>query len=191
MRYTIQWLIACLFTIPAYANALVITDIISVNRNASPGVILDFDLRRGGYNPVTDSITFVKLSFSVREIVEFDDFEDDTTLESGMESYALFERRSHFRDIDTGTYSRQTSWLRMDECQIDEFEGPCIYNLDLFGNTAAYFSFYTDNLWFEEGRLEVEVDRISVPEPATLWLLCVGVLGIGAGSLRRLRQACS
>lgn len=189
MNYTIKFLITCLLTIPFCANALVITDIISVDRNASPGVVLDFDLKRGGYNPETDSITFVKLSFSVREIVEFDDFEDDSTLESGMESYALFERRSHFRDIDTGTYLRQMSWTRMDDCQIDEFEGPCIYNLDLFGNTSAYFSFYTDNLWFEEGRLEVEVDRVSVPEPATLWLLSMGLLGIGAGSLRKLRRA--
>lgn len=190
MNATIKFLIGCFLAIPLSANALIITDIISVDRNASPGVTLDFDLKRGGYNPVTDSITFVKMTYSLREIVEFDDYEDESTLESGVEYSMIFDRRSFFRDVSTGTFSQQMSWFKTDACQIGGYDDePCTYSLDLFGTTAQSFAFYTDNIWFEEGRLEVEVDRISVPEPATILLLCVGLLGFGARSFRKLGHA--
>jgi len=44
---------------------------------------------------------------------------------------------------------------------------------------ASYFVPYTDNLWLGEARLDVEITRTSMPEPASLLLLGLGLIGLG------------
>lgn len=184
MRNFLKFMFCCLPLAPVWANALVITDVISINREADSAV-LDFDLRRGGYNPLTDSITLVTLTYDVREIVEFDDYDDDSTLESGEQYSMIFDRKSYFRDISTGTFTQQIDWYKSDTCQIGGFDGePCEYSLDLFGTTAEYFRFYSGNIWFGEGTLTVEVNRISVPEPSAIILFCLGITGVTARRVR-------
>lgn len=166
---------------PFYANALVITDVVSINRNlANEWISLDFDLTKHGYNHETDTIKLVTMSYNFREIVEYDDINDESSWESVEIGSMLFDRRSYFRDVSTETFTNRMSWEKTDECQLGGYDGePCLYNLDLFGNTSESIRVYTDNLWFGEGVLSVEVDRVAVPEPSSILLLCLGLAGLG------------
>lgn len=142
MRAITTFMLCCFSVLPLCANALVITDTISINSEAHRDVVLDFDLRRGGYNPLTDSIVSVTMTYDVREIVEFDDYDDESTLEGGEEWSLIFDRRSYFRDISTGTFTQGIGWTKSDACQQGGYDGePCTYSLDLFGTTAEYLVF--------------------------------------------------
>jgi len=44
---------------------------------------------------------------------------------------------------------------------------------------ASHFVPYTDNLWLGEARLDVEFTRASIPEPTSLLLFGLGLIGFG------------
>jgi hypothetical protein len=179
MKIFMNVILFCFLSIPFYANAIVITDMVAINRSLNGGVSIDFDLRRQGYNHETDTITLVTISYNFREIVEFDDIEDQSTWESTEIYSLLFDGRALFRDLSTENLTNRLSWEKNYLCQRGGDDGePCIYNLDLFGNTTEFIRTYTDNLWLLDGTLSVEVDRISVPEPSPLLMLWMGLAGL-------------
>jgi hypothetical protein len=180
MKTFIKFLLGGMLALPIYASAFPITDTVSFNRNVSyEWILLDFDLTRQGYNHETDTIKHVTMSYNFREIEEFDDIENEDTWES-IEIYSLlFDRRSYLRDVSTETFVENIDWVKDYSCQLGGFDGdPCVYNLDLYGTTMEEIFVATDNLWFGEGKLTVEIDRVTVPEPSSLLLLCFGFLGL-------------
>ncbi|MES2674483.1 MAG: PEP-CTERM sorting domain-containing protein [Pseudomonadota bacterium] len=188
MKKLIKAIVFCFLAIPFYANAIVITDMVSINRNLNGGVSVDFDLRRQGYNHETDTIRLVTLSYNFREIIEYDDIDDPSTWESTEIYSLLFDGRAFFRDISTENYTQRLSWQKDYSCQrSSEDDEICFYNLDLFGNTTEFLRSYTDNLWLLDGTLSVEVDRVSVPEPSPFILLCMGLVAIL--TLNRFRKS--
>jgi len=173
--------------IPLAAQALVISDVIEFNAPMVNGQYtgLQFNLVNHGYNHHTDSITSLKLSFDIREIVEteedMENWEDMTNWEFIIFYSWIFDGRSIFADIDTGITSFAISWNKTYSCQYSDYvndEETCLQNVDLFGEVSSWFVAYTDNLWLNEARLDAEVTRI--PEPAPVLLFGLGLLGIAA-----------
>lgn len=169
------------------ANALLLSDVHEFNApliSGEPGGFR-FNLADHGYNHHTDAITNIKLSFDFREIVETEeDFEnpgDMSDWEFIIFYSWIFEGRAVFPDIDTGILTFNSSWNKNYECQYYDMvdgEKMCTDNLDLYGEMSSWFVPYTDNLWLGKARLDAEITRTSIPEPASILLLSLGLLGL-------------
>jgi hypothetical protein len=183
-----------LFGTSISANALLMSDVEEFNSALVSGETYGFrfNLADYGYNHLTDTITNIKLSFDFREIV---DTEEDLEDVNDMDNWEfvifysrIFEGRSVYPDIDTGTITfASSSESKTYECQLGgEVDGEevCIDNLDLNGEMSSWLASYTNNLWLGEVRLDAEVARTSVPEPATILLLSLGIIGLGFGRYR-------
>jgi hypothetical protein len=165
------------------ANALVISDVHKFNAPLISGESAGFrfNLADHGYNYQTDTITNIKLSFDFREIVEteenFEDVDDMSNWEFIIFYSWIFDGRSVFADIDTGTLTFESARSKTYECQYYDYDGEvCVDNLDLYGEMSSWFVPYTDNLWLGEARLDAEITRTSVPEPASILLLGLGFI---------------
>lgn len=185
-------LFGLLFSNALCARALVISDVIEFNAPMVNGQYtgLTFNLVDHGYNHHTDSITSLKLSFDIREIVEteedMENWEDMSNWEFIIFYSWIFDGRSIFADIDTGITSFAISWNKTYSCQYSDYvndEETCLQNVDLFGEVSSWFVAYTDNLRLNSARLDAEVTRI--PEPAPILLLGLGLMGIGLRQRRR------
>jgi len=181
--------------IASSAKALILTDAHEFNVplvSGEPGGFR-FNLANQGYNHLTDSITSLKLSFDFREIVETEeDFEnpDDMSTWEFIIFYSwVFDGRSIYADVDTGTTTFNSSWSKTYACQYSDYvdgDEICRDNLDITGEMSTWFVAYTDNLWLGEVRLDAEITRIALPEPAPILLLSLGLLGLGARYQRRM-----
>ncbi|MES2823545.1 MAG: PEP-CTERM sorting domain-containing protein [Pseudomonadota bacterium] len=177
------------------ANALLLSDVHEFNAPLISGEStgFNFNLVDHGYNHLTDTITNIKVSFDFREIVET---EEDMTNVDDMSNWEfiifyswIFDGRSIYADIDTGTTTFETSWSKDYSCQYYDYadgDEVCLHNLDLYGEMSSWFVPYTDNLWLGEARLDAEITRASIPEPASILLLSLGLIGLG---MRRRRRA--
>lgn len=190
MRHFFNLLFASTFFIAFNANALLITDTYEVNKKISNGEGHVFDLTQAGYSPSTDSITNIKLIYDFIEIDPDDDTAEDDSREFVIFSSWIFGWRDVHPDIDTGLTIFEMSWERNDMCQFsttdDELVEYCVYNIDLLGNMNAYVTAYTDNLWLNSIKVEIEVDRVvALPESGAGSLFITGLVILGW--LRRFR----
>lgn len=174
------------------ANAMLLSDVHEFNAPLISGepVGFHFNLADHGYNHLTDAITNIKISFDFHEIVEneenFEDVEDMSNWEFIIFYSWIFDGRSVFADIDTGVLTFESGWVRNDECQhYEDFNQVCVDNLGLYGSMSSSLAPYTDNLWLGEARLDAEITRISIPEPASILLLSLGLIGLGIRRGRR------
>lgn len=183
---------ACLATmclLPLSAHALIISDVISVNKTLDTGwVAFEFDLAKQGYNHKTDTIKFVELSYDFSKMIdEYDDYEDPTTVESIQLNSYIFDGRTIIYDINPEIISQRFSW-RKDEsyCEKENYDtGECEFNLDLNGTAKEYLSTYSPNIYLGDVTFSVEVDRIEVPEPSPFILFGVGLLAVGFARSKR------
>lgn len=177
---TFLMLVAVLFSMGA--NALIIKDVISFNKKMAESVFynFDFDLTRHGYNPLTDSITRVQLSYDFSELID-DGHDPDNmdTWESAMFYSRLFDGRSYDPDVTPGVGSERLAWTKTGECQLVNDDDICVYNLDLYGNARETVVAYTDNLWLGDVMFSVEVDRVNLPEPSSIIMLVFGLVIVG------------
>lgn len=174
--------------IASSANALILTDTHEFNAplvSGEPGGFR-FNIAKHGYNHLTDTITNITLSFDLREIVETEeDFEnpDDMSTWEFIIFYSwIFDGRSIFADVDTGPLIFNSSWTKTYDCQYSAYvdgDEICWDNLDLTGEMSSWFVPYTDNLWLGEARLDVEIARVTLPEPAAILLFGLGLISLG------------
>lgn len=176
------------------ANALLLSDVHEFNAPLISGKSngFRFNLADHGYNHLTDTITNIKLSFDFREIVEteenFENWEDMSSWEFIIFYSWIFDGRDIYADIDTGTLTFEAAWNKTYACQYYDYvdgDEVCLQNLDLYGEMSSSFVPYTDNLWLGEARLDAEITRASIPEPASILLLSLGLIGLAT------RQICS
>lgn len=180
-----------MFGSTASVNALLLSDVHEYNAPLISGEStgIHFNLANHGYNPRTDSITNIKLSLDFREIVETeedpDNWEDMSNWEFIIFYSWIFDGRSIYADIDTGTITFNAAWNKTNECQYYDYvddEEVCLQNLDLTGEMSSWFVPYTNNLWLGEARLDAQIIRIS--EPASILLLSLGLIGVVARQSR-------
>lgn len=201
MRQPLSFFLGSILFFSLHAQALLITDTIVVEQRLQNdvGVGYLFDLTTLGYSPDTDSITNIKLIYSFTEIFsednlgdedEYPDTDDINWLpyvnEEVTFSSWIFGWRDLHVDIDTGLTIFETSWERNDMCQLmaqadlgDEDSWYCFLNIDLYGNMNASLRPHTDHLWLHDITVEIEVDRVDVPQPGSALLLSVGLLALG------------
>jgi len=189
MRFLKFIFLAVIFSTAVSAHALILSDVRSINSALTLGdpVNFLFNLANNGYNPLTDSITSIKISFDFREIVET---EEDLTNVDDMSNWEfiifyshIFDGRDIYADIDTGILSFATGWTKTNACQYtdynEDYDEVCVENLDVDGTMYSSFVPYTDNLWLGDARLDAEVTRTSLPEPASILLFGLGLIGMG------------
>lgn len=159
------------------SNALVITNTIALNNQLSVDNSFTFDMISQGYNPLTDSINFVTMSFDIKEIVE-DPFEDHADMDDNIREFVIiYDRFLHYRgifaDMDTGVVSDTTSWTPQEECRYGDYvdgEEICYFKPDQDGFFYSYWAVYTDNLWMNSISLSIDVTRADLDEPSSLLL---------------------
>ena len=168
------------------ANAMLLSDVHEFNASliSDEPVGFHFNLADHGYNHLTDTITNIKLSFNFHEIVEneenLEQWEDMSSWEFIIFYSWIFDRRSVFADIDTGILTFERGWIDYDGCQFyDDFNQVCVENLGLYGNMSSSLAPYTENLWLGEARLDAKITRISITEPTSIFLLSLGLIGLG------------
>jgi len=181
-------LIACACLIPISSQALVITDVISVNKTLDVGSrVFDFDLTKHGYNHLTDSINSVELSYDFSKTIDdFDDYDDPSTVETIQFNSYIFDGRTNYYDINPEIITQRTSW-RKDEsyCQRENYNnGECELNLDLFGKAEEFLSVYNGKIWLGDVTFSVDVTRSEVPEPSAVILLMMGLFAIFSKKIR-------
>lgn len=171
--------------------ALLITDTIAFNNKLNERNSFNFDMIAQGYNPLTDAITLVTLTYDIKEIVE-DPFEDDATMDDAREFIMIYDRfmfiRDVFPDIDTGIFSSAMHWTRQEDCRYANYsntgEEICSFHPDKDGLFYSFWDVYTDNLWLNSISLSIDVTRTSVDEPSSL-LLFAGLLSLLAFRSRK------
>jgi hypothetical protein len=181
-------LISVIFGGASSANALLLSDVHEVNAQLVSGEQYGFifNITDHGYNHFTDTITGITLSFDFREIVNT---EEDIGNIDDMENWEfitfysrIFDGRTTYADIDTGPITFVSGWNKIYSCQVYEYiddQEICRDNLDLYGEMSSWVVPYTDNLWLGEVRLDIEITRTSMPEPASILLLGLGLIGLG------------
>lgn len=194
MKFLKLVLFTVIFGSPLSANALLLSDVHEFNAPLISGESTGFNFNLGdhGYNHLTDTITNIKVSFDFREIVETEEDMENVDDMSNWEFIIfyswIFDGRSIYADIDTGTTTFETSWNKDYSCQYYDYadgDETCLHNLDLYGEMSSWFVPYTDNLWLGEARLDAEITRASIPEPASILLLSLGLIGLGMRHRRR------
>ena len=178
---------ACLAVVcllPLSSHALIISDVISVNKTLDVGWLdFKFDLTKHGYNHKTDTIKFVGLSYDFSKMIdESDDFDDPSTLESIQLNSYIFDGRTNFYDINPGIISSRLSWQKDESyCEKENYDtGECEFNLDLNGTAQEYLSAYSSNIFLGDVTFSVDVDRVDVPEPSPFILFGMGFLAMCA-----------
>lgn len=179
MKITRTAFLLSVFLLPINANALVITDVISVNKTLELGWrAFDFNIAKHGYNHLTDTINFIELSYDFSKMVdEVDDYDDYETLESIQLNSYIFDGRNYIHDINPEIISERISW-RKDEsyCQKEDYDtGECELNLDLNGTARELLSVYNGNIWLGDVTFSVDVTRANVSEPSSFILLMLGL----------------
>jgi hypothetical protein len=168
--------------IPLTSHAVIISDVISVNKTLDIGsLIFDFDLTKHGYNNLTDSINFVELSYDFSKTVdEVDDYDDPSTMETIQFNSYIFDGRTNYYDINPEVITQRTSWNKDDTyCQRENYDnGECELNLDLFGNAEEFLSVYNGKIWLGDVKFSVDVTRTEVPEPSSSILLAMGLFAM-------------
>ncbi|RYY02130.1 MAG: PEP-CTERM sorting domain-containing protein [Gammaproteobacteria bacterium] len=206
MRQLLSLLLLPTLFIAINANALLITDTYvyeqKIPQNSWAGHV--FELIPAGYSPETDSITHIKLTYDFTEIWSPDNQGDEYQYDDGsypenpdenspqyQDEFVIFSSwmfiwREVYGDIDTGLTVFEKDWTRNNSCQFataavpgDDDTEYCVYNLDLAGTLNAYVYSASANLWLHSIKLEVEVDRVEVPEPNPILLLGIGLFAIG------------
>ena len=182
-----------LMLLSAKSYALLITDTIAFNKKLNDRNNFNFDLIEQGYNPFTDVITRVELSYDIKEIVE-DPFEDDATMDDAREFIMIYDRfmfiRGVFPDIDTGVYRSWMHWTRQEDCRYADYsntgEEICSFHPDKDGLFYSFWDVYTDNLWLNSISLSIDVTRKSVDEPSSLLLFASLLFLLAFRSRKRL-----
>lgn len=172
--------IAFFLLLPVHAQALIITDTISVNETLGiSSHRFEFDLTKQGYNYRTDTINSVSLSYDFSNMIdEIDDFDNYDTLETIQLNSYLFDGRSNFHDIDPEIIYQHIHWTRdLSYCQHENYDnGECEYHLDLNGTAREFLGIYNGNLWLGDVTFSVDVTRINLPEPTPFILFGIGLM---------------
>ncbi|RYY73305.1 MAG: PEP-CTERM sorting domain-containing protein [Gammaproteobacteria bacterium] len=195
--------LSLLLLVSLNANAFLISDTYVVEqqfpKNSSVGTV--FELIPLGYSPETDSITHIKLTYDFTEIYsdtnqgDEEQYDEGNYPGEGSPSYEdefvifsswMFIWREVFPDVDAGLITFEKDWVRDDSCQYMANAAPgeddaqeCAFNIDVAGTMNAYALLLTNNLLLHSITLEVDVDRVEIPEPHPLLLLGVGLFAIG------------
>jgi len=177
--------LALLCVLPLSSQALIISDVISVNKTLELGWhSYDFDLTKHGYNHLTDSIKYVELSYDFSKMVDegddFSDFDNYDTLESIQRNSYIFDGRIIYHDINPGIIKDRFGWTKDESfCQKENFDtGECELNLDLNGVARESLAVYNGNIFLTDETFSVDVDRIDVPEPSPFILFGLGLLAM-------------
>jgi hypothetical protein len=204
MRHIFALLFLPLFVVSLNANALLISDTYVVEKQIPNGTWEGtvFDLTSAGYSPETDSITHIKLIYDFSEIWSLAN-QGDTDQYEGEDYPEFSEDRPHYEDepvtfhswifnwrdyvgdVDSGLTVFETDWTRNNFCQFEAFDWQneevtwCAYNIDVAGTMNASVSSHNDNLWLHSITAEIEVNRVEIPEPKSLFLLGLGLFAIG------------
>lgn len=171
----------------AYSSALTITNTINYNNKISGNQYFEFQMIDAGFNPTTDIINHINLTFDIKEIIE-DPYEDGDYDDPNREPMMIFDRYLYYRaiffDVDTGIYSQSAMWYPA-ECQYMDFDQygqeQCLFQPDIDGVFYSSWQVHNENLWLNWISFSIDVTRKHVPEPSTL-LLFLG--GIGLLSIR-------
>ena len=176
---------ACLAVIcllPISSHALIISDVISVNRTLKiDWRAYDFDLTKHGYNHLTDTIKYIELSYDFSKMVdEGDDFDNFDTLESIQLNSYIFDGRVNYHDINPGIIKERVGWMKDESyCEKENYNnGECEFNLDLNGTAREFLAVYSGNVFLSDVTLSVDVDRVNVPEPSPFILFGLGLVAM-------------
>jgi hypothetical protein len=193
MRFLKVILFSAIFCNAMPTNALILSDVHEFNAPLVSGKFENFlfNLADHGYDHRTDTITNIKLSFDLREIVEteedFTNVDDMSTWEFIIFYSWIFNGRDIYADIDTGIKVYETSWTKTYECQFTPWESEtCQENLDLDGIMSSTVLALNNNLWLGDVRLDAEVTRI--PEPSSLLLFGLGLAALNTGRKRATKE---
>lgn len=174
-----------LFFLSLNAHALIIKDVISVNKILElDWRTYDFDITKHGYNHLTDTINFVTLTYDFSKMVdEFDDYDDYTTMETIQLNSYIFDGRSNIYNLDPGILTQRLHWTKDESyCQKENYDtGECEFNLDLKGTARESLAVYNGNIWLGDVTFSVDVTRTNLPESSPFILVALGLIALSIG----------